>query len=442
MKRIIHSFRFEAIAFLTIVISSSFFSACCPDEPVLLKPTITIQSVSDVTANKAVIVALVVPNGEATVSVEYHTTLHPEQKVNSIISTKYNGTKLVSVIIPLSGLEPSAVYIFSVTVINAAGSVINIGTFTTGQPVPLAKAVAVIKPATNVTRFEATLNATIVPEQNNTEVTFKYWTDSETTPKTKILSALYNGSDSVNVSVDVNGLQLGTKTYYQVEVDNKAGLVTSDETTFETCAVVDYDGNPYHIVTIGTQVWLKENFKGTHYANGDPIPNVANAATWANLTTGAYCQYNNDPKIAEVYGNLYNFYVGADSRGLIIGWHTPTVYEFITLGNYLGGGIDTPKAGPMMMETGKAHWVNTSPYNPPTNSSGFTALPNGAFAPYMDTSDWVYMNLGEGATFWTTTSEGSINAQMVGIFNSNCWLSIGAFYPKTIYCGLRLLKNG
>ena len=51
--------------------------------------------------------------------------------------------------------------------------------------------------------------------------------------------------------------------------------------------LIDIDGNKYHIVTIGTQVWMAENLKLTHYRNGDPIPNVIEDNGWANLTTGA-----------------------------------------------------------------------------------------------------------------------------------------------------------
>jgi len=83
-------------------------------------------------------------------------------------------------------------------------------------------------------------------------------------------------------------------------------------THFKTCAVSDFDGNAYRIVTIGNQVWLQENFKGTHFANGDPIPNVTDQSAWDAMTTPAYCWYNNDPKIGEVYGGLYNWYVASD----------------------------------------------------------------------------------------------------------------------------------
>jgi uncharacterized protein (TIGR02145 family) len=58
--------------------------------------------------------------------------------------------------------------------------------------------------------------------------------------------------------------------------------------------VVDYDGNEYDVVEIGTQLWLVQNLKVTHYNDGESIPNVTDGTTWSNLTTGALCAYNND----------------------------------------------------------------------------------------------------------------------------------------------------
>lgn len=58
--------------------------------------------------------------------------------------------------------------------------------------------------------------------------------------------------------------------------------------------VTDYDGNVYSTVAIGTQVWMQENLRTTHYHNGDLIPNVPDNAGWGNLITGGRCYYNND----------------------------------------------------------------------------------------------------------------------------------------------------
>jgi hypothetical protein len=57
--------------------------------------------------------------------------------------------------------------------------------------------------------------------------------------------------------------------------------------------VTDYDGNVYETITIGNQVWLKENLKSVHYSDGTPIPGVV--------------AYNNDDSLGAVYGLLYNW---------------------------------------------------------------------------------------------------------------------------------------
>lgn len=127
----------------------------------------------------------------------------------------------------------------------------------------------------------------------------------------------------------------GSNYSYKAYAKNSVGTSYGAALTFKTLGgpvygptVTDYDGNVYKTITIGNQTFTKENFHGTHYANGDPIPNVTDTTIWANLRTGAYCYYNNDPKIGEVYGGLYNFYVGADPRGLIVGWHVPSNHEW------------------------------------------------------------------------------------------------------------------
>jgi uncharacterized protein (TIGR02145 family) len=137
-------------------------------------------------------------------------------------------------------------------------------------------------------------------------------------------------------------------------------------------AVTDIDGNVYHKVKIGSQVWMVENLKVSHYRNGDPIPNIKDS-TWDHLKAGAYCNYDNDTNHSAAYGCLYNWYAVNDNRGLApAGWHIPANAEWEELMSYLGG---EALAGDQLKEKGRVHWEE--PGTDATNKSGFTALPGG-----------------------------------------------------------------
>lgn len=62
----------------------------------------------------------------------------------------------------------------------------------------------------------------------------------------------------------------------------------------ETSTMTDYDGNVYDTICIGTQEWIVQNWKCTHLNDGTSIPEVTDNTTWAGLTSGALCAYDND----------------------------------------------------------------------------------------------------------------------------------------------------
>ena len=137
--------------------------------------------------------------------------------------------------------------------------------------------------------------------------------------------------------------------------------------------VTDIDGNVYHTVTIGTQVWMVENLKVTKYNDGTAIPLVTDITSWGNLVTPGYCWYNNDePANKNLYGALYNGYVISSGKLAPSGWHIPTDAEWTVLATHLGG---EDIAADKLKEAGSFHWgmMNTGA----TNTSGFTALPGG-----------------------------------------------------------------
>lgn len=309
------------------------------------------------------------------------------------------------------------------------------------DPVPVyTKSAVAIKPAEKITMTSATVVAKVVPNENDTKVSFEYKT-AESSWTVKDLPLTFSGKDSITVTFDLSTLKLGTEYSFRVKANNVAGEVVSSESKFATYAVADFDGNLYHTVTIGTQTWLQENFKGTHYANGDAISNVTNPTIWNNLTTGAYCFYNNDSELGKVYGGLYNFYVGTDTRGLILGWHVPTDDEWYKLELYLDGNkpanyVSGLIAGPKVMEKGNVHWKTT--HLDATNTSGFTALPGGALQDVV-TNKFVFMNLGEDAAFWSSSI--FFSAMATNISKDRCVLETGLGFPKTLGLSLRLIAE-
>jgi uncharacterized protein (TIGR02145 family) len=169
------------------------------------------------------------------------------------------------------------------------------------------------------------------------------------------------------------------------------------------CPVIDIDGNVYRTVRIGSQVWMAENLRVTHYANGDAIPNVTNGAAWAGLTNGAYCDYDNDVNNAATYGRLYNFYTVDIHFHYIApnGWHVPDDDEWQELVDYLGGGS---VAGGKLKEAGTTHWF--SPNTGATNESGFCALPGG----FRQDGGGAFLSIGYYTAFWSSSWGGTVYA--------------------------------
>ena len=195
--------------------------------------------------------------------------------------------------------------------------------------------------------------------------------------------------------------------------------------------VTDIDGNVYHTVTIGTQVWLVENLKTTHYRDGTAIPNVTDGNTWDNLTTGAYCDYDNTPSNSDIYGRLYNWYITTNSHNICPkGWHVPSDAEWTTLITYLGG---ASVAGGKLKETGTTHWE--SPNTGATNETGFSALPGGTRY-----DDRTFGGIGYYGYWWSSTEYGTDDAWgrdvIYVVSGINRWS-----YGKTVGLSVRCLKD-
>jgi len=191
----------------------------------------------------------------------------------------------------------------------------------------------------------------------------------------------------------------------------------------------DIDGNNYKVVKIGSQYWMAENLKVTHYNNGGAIPHVTDTTQWTNITSGAYCNYDNNIINVETYGRLYNWYAVDDTRNIAPqGWHVPNDIEWHELLNYFGG---QSVAGGKMKETGLLHW--SPPNTGATNESGFTALPGGGR--YNN-----FFSLKNTAYFWSSTSIHSAAASYAILFHDRIDL-IMPFDPKTLGMSIRCVRD-
>src|SRR5665647_1585521 len=265
-------------------------------------------------------------------------------------------------------------------------------------------------------------------------------TQNPTTSNTKI----NNGSGVGSFNSNIAGLAANSTYYLRAYATNRIGTVYGSEISFSTLhgsgnMVTDFDGNVYHTVTIGTQVWMVENLKTTTYRNGDPIQNVTGNTAWSALRTGAYCWYNNDATYKNTnYGALYNWYTVSDSRNMAPwGWHTPTDAEWTNLTTFLGESV----AGLKLRETGTAHWFDTNTYA--TNSSGFTAIPGGQRDGFGLFDSGPFNGLGTMDFWWSSTAYNATDAwaRYVSYYSSSVGRDNGNNFNKVRGYSVRCVKD-
>ncbi len=244
------------------------------------------------------------------------------------------------------------------------------------------------------------------------------------TPTTPNLEAVLAENNSAN-NQQIKDLQdptdvqdAATKAY----IDALITSLQSQIDALQPTSVTDIDGNSYDYLTYGDQVWTVENAEMVTYRDGTEIPQVTDATEWANLTTGAWAFYNNDP----TKPRLYNWYAvmgihdtdpnTPNKEFAPEGWHVPTDAEWTTLENYLiangynydGTTTENMIAKAMASTTGWNSSTNSGSIGndqSTNNSSGFNAFPEGDRH-----SNGSFVDEGDIAIFWTSTEDDTNNA--------------------------------
>jgi len=172
-------------------------------------------------------------------------------------------------------------------------------------------------------------------------------------------------------------------------------------------SVTDIDGNTYETVTIGSQVWMKENLKVSKYRNGDNIPTGLSDSSWMATSNGAFAVYDNNPTYNTHYGKLYNHMAVVDSRGLCpIGYHVPSVSDWNALILFLDPEVLLNPTFVSISSIAGGKLKSSNLWNSPnvgaTNETGFSGLPGGSKGYTDNVQSAIFSGLGGMGVWWSS----------------------------------------
>lgn len=219
--------------------------------------------------------------------------------------------------------------------------------------------------------------------------------------------------------------------------------------------LTDYDDNEYQTVMIGSQCWMRENLRVTHYADGTAVA----AGEQTSSTTAYYYNPGTSASETETFGLLYNLraarrashdtYTDNNPSGMQgicpAGWHLPSNAEFEQMVNFLAHDAQnlcqntTANVGKSLAST--QNWQTSDAgcavgnILAENNFSLFSAQPAGYY-------DGAFQSLYAECRFWTASRNGSSNSQCVyrGLTNDNATLLYN-YLTQEKGCSVRCVKN-
>lgn len=226
---------------------------------------------------------------------------------------------------------------------------------------------------------------------------------------------------------------------YQCGSNNCGGGVCAFLASSDPCSgltQLDYNGDTYSLVGIGSQCWFAENLRTTKKPDGTDIGALA------------YCYPGG---CGSPWGRLYNWNtamngsttatsIGAKIQGICPGgWHIPSDYsadptdDFQKLLNYLGGA--SVAGGALKRTETPTYW--DSPNVGATNSSGFSAVATSYVVP-MASPHYGYAT--DNTDIWTSV-ESSSTEGTYNYIETYSTAVIRNVAPKTFGLSIRCIKN-
>src|ERR1035437_1495692 len=308
--------------------------------------------------------------------------------------------------ITVTGLTNGTAYTFTVVATNASGKSLpsSASNSVTPSTVPGAPTIG------TATEGDAQTSVTFTAPVSNGGSTITGYTVTS-------IPGSFTGTGAAS-PITVTGLTNGTAYTFTVMAANANGngLPSSASNSVRPhtlSTIYDIEGNLYNLVSIGGQVWMKENLKTSKYNTGASIPTTTAVDLTGETAPKYQWIYNDDNANLATYGRLYTLYAITDPAGVCpTGWHVPSDAEWMTLYNFLidngfaftSGGVDIGKS--MASTSG---WTtdptagNVGNNQATNNTSGFSAVPAGFRKSNLDPVVW--HDLGSGVYFRSSTED-------------------------------------
>ena len=311
------------------------------DTIVITLPTVTTDTISNITSTDATGGGNVTSDGNTTVTARgvcwsrahFPTISH---------SRTVDGSGFGVFTSNLTVLTPNTTYYVRAYATNSVGTAYgNEESFTT-YDLPTVTTDAI----SNITSTDATGGGNITFD-GNTTVTARGVCWSTSPAPTLSDSFTVDGNGLGVFTSSITGLTADTTYYVRAYATNSVGTAYGNEVVFTTLSpclpITDIDGNTYQVVQLGSQCWMRENLRVTKFATGTSI-------TLGSSTSSStpYRYYpNGDTNKVSIYGYLYNWPAAMNGAGSSSsnpsgvqgvcpdGWHLPSKAEWTQLTNYV-----------------------------------------------------------------------------------------------------------
>lgn len=358
-----------------------------------LSDIITNSTVSDITATSAVCGGEVTQEGGRPVVAKgicWSTHTNPTINDNKTV----NGTGVGSFTSNISGLTPGTTYFVTAYATTDVGtSYGKIIGFTTGK---LPKVIT-NPDFSKITSTTAVCGGIVTSDGGETVLSRGVcWSPypAPTIAGSKSDDGKYTGSFTSTLT----GLRENTTYYVRAYAVTSSGVGYGEERTIKTWdpmqTITDVDGNVYHSIQVGAQLWLVENLKTTKYRNGDPIPTTSTATMdiTSQIQPKYQWAYNGNESNVATFGRLYTSYAANDARNVApVGWHVATkadwaeLEEYLKSAGYKDAGDGNSKTSITKALAATTSWATNSTWANSignnlllNNSTGFTSYPGGA----------------------------------------------------------------